>query len=363
VYLGAIAHNVRGIRRKLGPGVKVMAVVKAQAYGHGLEAVARFLEPSLADAFGVAFPEEGAALRASGIRKPILVFTLPAPSQADLYVHHHLEATVCTLREARFLNSAAERSRTTIGVHLKLETGMNRIGVRPALLGSLLRGMAGLRRLEIRGVFTHFAESDARDKSFTRRQLREFEDGLEILRQCGVQAQELHCANSAAILDIPESAYTMVRPGIMMYGYYPSHTTSESIPLKPALSLRTRVALVKTVERGETVSYGRIYRARRRTKIVTLPLGYADGFFRGLTNKASVLLHGKAYPVVGRVCMDQIMADVGTADIRPGDEAVVIGRQRSSVISAWDLARPLGTIPYEICCALSQRVPRHYHMP
>jgi alanine racemase len=191
-------------------------------------------------------------------------------------------------------------------------------------------------------------------------QLDEFSRSLDRLKHLGVEAPYVHCANSASILDAPQTSFTMVRPGVMMYGYYPSRETSESIPLRPAMTLKTKVTLVKTIAPGESVSYGRRFIATRRTGIATLPLGYADGLTRLLTGKAQAIIGGKRFPVVGTICMDQIMVDIGSEAVQPGDEAVLIGTQGRETISAWDLAGKLGTIPYEICCAISSRVPRVY---
>jgi alanine racemase len=225
-------------------------------------------------------------------------------------------------------------------------------------LKKLLDSLSKLRRLEIKGVYTHFAMADIRDKSFCRQQLSEFHRALDILRKERVSPEVIHCAGSAGILDLPESWFTMVRPGIMLYGYYPSHETTESVPLKPVLSLKSRVSLVKWVEPGESVSYGRRFIAKQRTRIATLPLGYADGYVRSLTGRSSVLIGNKRFPTAGTICMDQLMVDVGGEDVRVGDEAVLIGRQHRERISAWDLATTLGTIPYEICTNISSRVPR-----
>lgn len=337
-----------------------MAVVKANAYGHGLVEVARFVEKHRANYLGVAIPEEGAILREAGLRIPIHVFTLPANSQLHYYARFGLEATISSLREAKLLNAAGGRMRKTIPVHLKIETGMNRIGVPVEELHGFLKLIAPLRRLEIKGAYTHFATADERDKRYALKQLKKFELALEMLQQAQVEYELAHCANSGAILDVPQSYFSMVRPGIMLYGYYPTNQTSESIPLKPAMSLRSRVSLVKWIERGESVSYGRRFVAKRRTKIATLPLGYADGYSRVLTGQSSALLGGKEFPIVGTICMDQLMVDVGTADVEIGDEAVLLGSQGKRTITAWDLARRLQTVPYEICCGISARVPRVY---
>jgi alanine racemase len=243
---------------------------------------------------------------------------------------------------------------------VKIETGMNRIGVKQAGLSVLLKELGKASRLEVKGAFTHFANADEKDKGYLNTQLREFESAIDYLRSQKVEPELIHCANSAAILDAPQAYFSMVRPGVMMYGYYPSRTTSESIPLKRAMTVKTRVALVKWIEAGESVSYGRRYYASRRTKIATLPLGYADGYSRLLSGKATALIRDNEYPVAGTICMDQLMVDVGEADVAEGDEAVIVGSQGGKSIGLWDLAAKMGTIPYEICCALSSRVPRVY---
>ena len=358
IDLKALAGNLHGIRKKVGRGVRVMGVVKANAYGHGILEVSRHLERLHIDYLGVANAEEGVVLRESSIKTPVHVFTLPSPQQAVLPIRYNLEPTICSEDDAGLLNKHALRAKRTLPVHLKIDTGMNRIGVRVRDLARLLKSLGSMRRIDIKGVYTHFATADWHDKSFSRRQLTEFHKGLEVLHQCGVEPELVHCAGSAGILDLPESYFSMVRPGITMYGYYPSHETTESVKVKPVLSLKSRISLVKWIEQGESVSYGRRFLAPRRTKIATLPLGYADGYFRLLTGRSFALIAGKKFPVVGTICMDQLMVDVGTHDVGPGDEAVLIGRQGKESISAWDLASIVGTIPYEICTNISSRVPR-----
>jgi alanine racemase len=358
IDLKALRHNLNGVRKKVGKSVRVMGVVKANAYGHGIVEVAKFLERQKIDYLGVANAEEGVVLREAGLVAPIHVFTLPSNAQAPLFGAFDLEPTICTQSEAALLSTQAERAGKTIAVHLKIDTGMNRIGVEPKELKPLLKKLAKLRRLVIKGVYTHFAAADTRDKSFSKQQLAEFGEALEVLQKEGVSAQVIHCAGSAGILDMPESYFCMVRPGIMLYGYYPSRETTESVALKPVLSLKSRVSLVKWVAPGESVSYGRRYIAKRKTRIASLPVGYADGYMRSLTGRSEVLIGNKRFPTAGTICMDQLMVDVGTEDVRVGDEAVLIGRQRGEHISAWDLASTLNTIPYEICTNISSRVPR-----
>lgn len=337
-----------------------MAVVKANAYGHGMEELAKFVESPHADYLGVAIPEEGAKLREAGIKKPIQVFTLPTKEQSRLFAECNLEATICSLTEARWLNAAAQRAVRNIPVHLKVETGMNRIGVQVDQLPSFLRSIRSLRRLEIKGVYSHFATADEKDKRFATLQLQRFYQALEILQKEHISPELIHMANSGAILDLPQSYFSMARAGMIIYGNYPSHQTSESITLKPAMTLKSKVSLVKSIEAGESVGYGRRFVATRRTKIATVPLGYADGFTRLLSGKASVLIHGKKFPIAGSIAMDQLMVNAGKEDVDVGDEVVFIGSQGSQSITAWDIADTLGTVPYEVCCWVSARVPRVY---
>jgi alanine racemase len=362
IQLPILLSNLRLIQRRVGRGVRVMAVVKANAYGHGILPVSRYLVSQGITDLGVAFAEEGVALRSAGIRAPIHVFALSDRSQAELCVEHRLDATVATVGDIRTLQRAADRRHRSVAVHLKIDTGMNRIGARPADLPGVLRALARARRVELKGVFTHFATSDVPGSPFVGQQLTRFDAALETVLRSGAQPEIIHAANSGAILHRPDATYSMVRAGILMYGYSPSGPDDRTLPVRPALSLISRVAQVKRIERGETVSYGRRYRAVRPTTIATIPVGYADGLFRSLTNTgAEVLIEGRRFPIVGTICMDQCMVDCGGAEVGVGDRATVIGRSSSSIITAWDVARLAGTIPYEVTCAISARVPRVYH--
>ncbi|MFH0988388.1 MAG: alanine racemase [bacterium] len=360
IDLRLIAANLKAIKRKVGPSVKILGVVKANAYGHGMVEVSRFISNGLVDSLGVATAEEGVILRNTGLRKPILVFTLPSEPQVKAIVQHGLEATVCSPVEARTLQQEAERRRRKVAVHLKIETGMNRIGITPSGLPVLLKSLSHMKRLEIVGVYTHFAQADIADKSYTHEQLSRFTNALDILKTHGIEPEVIHTANSAGILDLPESHFTMVRPGIMMYGYYPSEHVSRSVRVKPALTLSCKVSFVKRIEAGETVSYGRLFKATAPAWIATLPIGYADGYFRLLTGKSAVLIKGKKHPVAGRICMDQIMVDLGDVKIAVGEKAILIGSQGACRIDASDLSSLIGTIPYEILTNISSRVPRTY---
>lgn len=363
IDLGALAHNFSAIKRKVGRTVAVMAVVKANAYGHGIREVSHFLEGRGARYFGVATAEEGKMLREAGIRSPIHVFTLPSPSQIPLIFDFSLEPTVCTETEILLLEREAQKRRQSVDAHLKIETGMNRIGARVSDLGPILTLLGKGRRIDLKGVYTHFATADDTDKTFLRRQLDEFDRGLEVLDRAGASPHIAHCANSGAILEEPRSYKAMVRPGVMLYGYYPSLGTSESVRVRPVLTLRSSLSMTKRIDAGETVSYGRRFVATRPTWIGTIPLGYADGYTRLLTHKARCLVKGRSVPIAGTVCMDQCMVNLGDDRRRAGDEVVLIGRQGRARISAWDLASQIETIPYEILCAISERVPRIYTKP
>jgi len=361
VDLDAIAHNIQEVKIRVGPSVKVMAVVKADGYGHGAIEVARTALEAGASWLGVALPEEGAKLRVAGITAPILVLGPTSPTQAGLIVGFGLAQTLTTWEQAQALSQEARFQGRDIGVHLKVDTGMGRIGVAPAEALSLAKKVARLPALRLEGAMTHFADADSREKGYARAQLQTFLAVIAELTGAGIPILYRHAANSAAILDLPEAYLDLVRPGIMIYGYYPSAEVSRSLKLRPALTLRTEVAYLKEVLHGTSVSYGRTFVASRRTRVATLPIGYADGYSRLLSNSGEALIHGCRVPVIGRVCMDMIMVDVTEIpQVRPGDEAVLYGRQGETEISVEEVAAKIGTISYEVVCAISHRVPRVY---
>lgn len=362
VDLEAIRENIRQIRRFTRQGTKapeIMAVVKAEAYGHGAVATARAALEAGATRLGVAIPEEGILLREAGIDRPVLVFTPLLPDQAETFLDYSLTATIAGEESARALSAGAGRRGQEARVHLKVDTGMGRVGVPPGEAPGLARKVAALPNLEVEGVYSHFATADEADLTFARRQLDLFKEVLNNLAEAGMRIPLKHIANSGAIINLPESYFDLVRPGIIIYGLYPSaETPRDRLPLKPALSLKARVVQVKRVPPGTGISYGRIYHTKRATNIVTLPLGYADGWSRLLSGEARVLLRGKSFPLVGRICMDQCMADVEDLAVEPGEEAVLIGKQGEEEISVDEVAGLLGTINYEVVCMLSDRVPR-----
>ncbi|NPV53497.1 MAG: alanine racemase [Firmicutes bacterium] len=372
INLDNIAHNMREIRRKIGPGPEIMAVVKADAYGHGAEKVSATVLGSGATWLGVATVEEGILLRKSGIIAPILILGTIFPPQAKRALRYGLTVTVSDYEFAEALALCATQEGRRAKVHVKIDTGMSRIGVTPGDAVSFVRRLAALPNIEIEGVFTHFATADS-DLDFARVQLDRFNGVLASLSEGGIKIPIRHAANSAAILTLLESHFNMVRAGIIIYGLspfglqgrMPSHHGPGSSPnptldLRPALSLKTRVAYVKRVPAGTPVSYGCTHVTRCATTIATLPIGYADGLIRALSNKGHVLIKGQRCPIVGTICMDTCMVDAGDLEVEAGDEAVLIGRQDNREITAEEVADAAGTINYEIVCAISKRVPRIY---
>lgn len=356
----AIRHNMSEIRRLVGPDVAVMAVVKAEGYGHGALAVAREALRSGAAWLGVSLPEEGIALRQAGIEAPILVFEPLQIEHAEQVLEYNLTATLCIPAAAAHLAAVARQTGRTARGHLKVDTGMGRVGVRPAEAAAFLR-QALDSGIAVTGVYSHLATADETDKAYARRQIEVFAETVAALKAAALLPEFVHLANSAAIIDLPESYFNMVRPGIILYGLYPSaEVRRERIRLQSALSLKTRVVFVKRVPEGTGISYGQKYHTGGETTVATIPIGYADGWSRLLSHKAQALLHGRKLPVVGTICMDQCMIDAGDEPVALGDEVVLIGKQGAAEISADDLARELGTINYEITCMLSERVPRVY---
>jgi alanine racemase len=336
-----------------------MAVLKANAYGHGLEAVARCLAPQ-ADAFGVALVEEGIALRRLGITKPILVMGGTWTRQIPLFLEHDLAITVPSIARLSDLEAAAAAAGTVARAHLKIDTGMERIGVRYYNAQSLLEAAARSRHVRVEGIYSHFANADAEDLSHARLQLERFHEVLRFYERRSLPVPVRHVANSAALLRMPEALLDMVRPGILLYGVYPCAHGTSAIEVKPALSWRTRVVYFKVVEPGSPVSYGSTWQSDHRVRLVTVPVGYGDGYFRSMSNKARVILRGRTYPQVGTICMDQMMVNVEWGSAYNGDEVILIGESDGQRVSVEDLAGWAGTIPYEVLTAINDRVPRIY---
>ncbi|MHB8757063.1 MAG: alanine racemase [Bacillota bacterium] len=362
VDLGAIAHNVKELIRVKEPRVKFMAVVKANGYGHGAVPVAKAALAAGAEWLGVAILSEALELRRAGLAGPVLALGFTPPEQSDAVVANDISQTVYTVEAARALSEAAARAGRPARVHLKVDTGMGRLGVTPDEAGlAVTRAIAGLPGLILEGVFTHFATADAVDKGYARAQFERFAAFLARLEAAGLRFGLRHAANSAALIDLPETHLDLVRAGIAIYGLYPSDEVERRVDLRPAMSLKVRVAHVKEVPAGTGVSYGRTFVTGHPSVIATLPIGYADGYPRSLSSRGVVLVRGRRAPIIGRVCMDQCMADVtGIPGVTPGDEVVLMGRQGDEAVTADDLARLEGTINYEVVCDITARVPRVY---
>ncbi|MBI4060870.1 MAG: alanine racemase [Elusimicrobia bacterium] len=351
IDLSALIGNLRLIRRRVGPRIKVMFVVKANAYGHDAVLCSLAAERArAADWLGVSSVEEGIVLRGAGVRLPILILGSLYPFESVLAAAaHDLTPIVASLESAKRVAEAARRLRRTINIHVKVDTGMGRIGMRPEAALALARELPLLRGIRFQGLLTHLAKTE--DRTFTLRQLEDFKRVVAALSRDGLRPPLVHAANSAAALGRSDARFALVRPGLAAYGLYEGFA--------PALTLKSKLVYIKIAPKGATVSYGATWRAGRVSRIATLPIGYGDGYSRALSNKASVLVGGKRCPVVGRVTMDQTMIDVtGAPRARVGDDAVLMGRQDAAVVPVSELARLCGTIPYETVTALSSRVPR-----
>lgn len=358
VSLGRLRANLAAVAARAAPA-RVMAVLKANAYGHGLEAVARCLAPQ-ADAFGVALVEEGITLRRLGIENPILVMGGTWTRQIPLFLEHRLSPTVPSLARLRDVEEAAAARGERAKVHLKIDTGMERIGVHHYNAERLLEAADRSPHVEVEGIYTHFANADAEDLAHAWLQLERFHEVLRFYERRSLPVPVRHVANSAALLRMPEALLDMVRPGILLYGVYPFAGAPRSVEVRPALSWRSRVVYFKVVEAGSPVSYGSTWRCDHPVRLVTVPVGYGDGYFRAMSGRAEVVLRGERRAVVGRICMDQVMVNIEQGSAWNGDEVVLIGEQGEARVTVEELAEWAGTIPYEILTAIGDRVPRLY---
>lgn len=361
VSLPAIGHNIDEVRKRLAPGVKLLAVIKADAYGHGACRVGKYLEPRV-NYFAVATLEEAVELREGGITRPILILSYVSPSQYPELVRYEITQTIDSLDQAEALEQAAAQAGKRAKIHIGVDTGMTRIGfqVREDEADRIAQ-IAGLPHLEMEGIFTHFSCADQEDKSYCRMQLDKFERMYRYLEERKVNIPIRHICNSAGIMEFDRYRFDMVRSGIITYGMYPSEEVmKERLDLIPALEWKAHVIHVKDVEAGVSVGYGATFTTSRSvTRIATVSVGYADGYPRALSGRGSVLIHGKYAPILGRVCMDQMMVDVtGIPDIHEGDEAILWGGSVSD--TAETIARKTDTISYEVLCGVSRRVPRVY---
>ena len=375
IDLKAIAHNVRELRRITAPEARLMAVVKANAYGHGIIEVARQALQHGAEALGVARAGEGIQIRKAGLDASVLVFSYTPPDMAKKLVEFDLTQTVYSYRNAEALSVAAGTTGKKIKVHIKIDTGMGRLGLLPDRFRSLApdHGVAGsavseveaiadLQHLELEGIYTHFAAADITDRSYAEYQFEIFMEFFDQLHHAGLEIPIRHAANSAAIINMPETHLDMVRAGISIYGLFTSDEMDKSrVELKPAMELKAKIINLKRVPAGFKVSYGATYKTKKSTTIATVPVGYADGFNRLLSSCWYMLVCGQRVPIVGRVCMDMTMLDVGDIpEVSDGDEVIIFGRQANESITVDEIASTLKTINYEIVSTITDRVPRIY---
>jgi alanine racemase len=364
VDLDALRGNLAWIRHRVGPGVKILTVVKADAYGHGLKHTAALLMQSGTDIFGVANLAEARAIRSVGKGWPVLMLGACLPDEVEPAVRDDVRPTISSASEAAAFSTTASRWRKTVPVHLKVDTGMSRLGIETSRALELAQRCSALPGILLEGIYTHFASAED-DSAFTRQQASRFRQVLDSLHKAGIQIPLVHANNSAALLFAPDTNYNLVRPGLLVYGVSPeSRRRGDSAllnHLRPALSWKCRVSLVKELPKGTSLSYGRAFIAPRRVRVATLTAGYGDGYLRAASNRAEVLIGGNRCRVIGRVTMDQMLADVSRlSSVAPGDEGVLLGNQGDETITAGELASWCGTIPWEVLTAITYRVPRIY---
>jgi alanine racemase len=363
VNLQRLSENFQAIRQKVSPA-KVMAILKANAYGHGLVEVARHMVSIGADFLGVAFLEEGILLREQGIQAPILVLGGIIGNQVPNFLKNNLTLTASSLEKLQQIEDAAQQMGVTARVHLKIDTGMERIGVHYYNAEGLLEASLKCPHVTVEGIFSHFANADAADLTHAHLQLERFNEVLRFYERRSLPTPLRHMANSAAVLNLPESYFDLVRPGILLYGVYPSPEVQRTIHVRPALAWKSRVVFFKVVLPNHPVGYGSTWQSDHMVRLVTIPVGYGDGYLRAMSNKAQVILRGQRYPQVGRISMDQMTVNIEWDSAYNDDEVILIGEAQGEdevlAITCEDLAEWAGTIPYEILTNINTRVPRRY---
>lgn len=364
VSLDAIAHNFAEMKKNIAEGTKMIAVIKADGYGHGAEAIARLTDNySYIWGYAVATAEEALQLRSAGVEKPILILGLVFEEYFREMVAGDIRLTVCEYETAKKLSREAVRQDKTVHIHIGLDTGMSRIGFADTQESvEEIKKIAALDHLEIEGMFTHFARADETDKTPAADQLNRYLTFAELLEKSGVHIPLKHCSNSAGIIRMKEANLDAVRAGITIYGIYPSNEVERDIvKLEPAMELKSHISYVKDLEPGASISYGGTYTADKKIRVATIPAGYADGYPRTLSNKGWVLIHGQKAPILGRVCMDQFMVNVSDIpDVKAGDEVTLIGKDGDEFISIETFGDMSGRFSYEFACDISKRVPRVY---
>jgi len=352
IDLSALKFNFNLVKRIAGKGVKILTVVKADAYGHGMAKVAKKLNSLGVDYFGVASIDEAMVLRKQGIRKPILVLENSLKQFAKYIVDYNLTQTICTKELTQSINNYAKKKNKIVLVHIKIDTGMGRFGLWHKQAISFIKNISKLRNIRIEGLYTHFPSADI-DKEFTNYQIRIFNALKNKLKKSKIDVPLYHTANSIGIIDYKNSHLNLVRPGLMLYGIYPKGNLK--IKLKPVMSFKTKIIYIKRVPAGRSISYARTHIAKKPTTIATLAVGYSDGYLRSLSNRAEVLIRGKRCKVVGRICMDQTMVDLGNLrGIKIGETAVLVGKQKNEQITLDELSKPAKTISYELACSIGK---------
>ncbi|MDD3185932.1 MAG: alanine racemase [Anaerostipes sp.] len=363
VDLSAIVHNIKEVMRVVGKDTKVMAVIKADGYGHGAVPIAQELDKIGIGGYAVAIMEEAIELREAGTKTPILILGFTAPAQYKTLIEHNVAMTMFSYEMAKELSDVAVSTGNEAKIHVKVDTGMNRIGFKPTQESlKKIKKISQLPMIQIEGIFTHFARADEKDKEAAYKQKKRYDDFVQQIEDEGIHIPVKHISNSAAIIDMDDCRKNMVRSGIITYGLYPSSDVSKNVlDLKPAMELKTHIVHIKEVDAGEGISYNGTYVTDKKTKIATIPVGYADGYPRSLSSKGRVIIRGQYAPIIGRVCMDQFMVDVtNIKDVNLMDQVILMGQDGDVCVSADEIATMIGTINYELVCDISKRVPRFY---
>ncbi|MFA5479266.1 MAG: alanine racemase [Candidatus Muiribacteriota bacterium] len=361
INLSNLEFNLKNIKSKTGK--KILLAVKANAYGHGAVRVSQFVQKNnLVDYVGVATLEEALELKKNNITLPVLKFSQPLEEELNYIVDNNIETALYSPEILQKMNSLAIKKNKSVQIHVKIDTGMGRVGLQPDELGDFLTLLSTMTMINLKGVMTHLASSDSDNHEFTLKQLELFRLSLELIRQSGFNPELIHAANSGGILQFEESYFDMVRPGIMAYGYYPSPEVKKSIEIKPVMTLVSKISYIKKVHTNTPISYGGTYRTFEPSYIATIPAGYGDGYSRSLTNRGKVMISGLEFKIAGRVCMDQFMIDIGKneAGVKVGDEVVLFGSKGQNSVSLDYLCSVIGTIPYEPLCNIAPRVERYY---
>jgi len=359
INLDALDFNIKSIKKRIDNRAKIIGVIKADAYGHGAIETAEVLDENGVDIFAVAMLDEAISLKENGVKKPVMLLGLTPYEYLSDAVKYDIILPVADYKTAEIISEAAVKLNKNAVIHIKVDTGMGRIGFRYDKAAEEIEKISKLKNIVIDGIFTHFSTSDESDKTFTYVQRERFVNVCNEAEKRGVSIPLKHASASAGIIDFDDLFFNAVRPGIILYGCYPSdEVKKENLPLKPVMTVKTYVTFVKEIEENDSVGYGRTFISDSRRKIATIPAGYADGYCRLLSNKGRVLINGKSAPIKGRICMDQFMVDVSEIDCREWDEVVLLGKQGDEEITADEVAKIAGTINYDILCMISKRVPR-----